>query len=33
MEKDTAEDEAVCIFIELLSNCLKRRTTDLIKLS
>ena len=33
MEKHTEEDEAVCILIELLSNCHKRRTTDLIKLS
>ena len=33
MEKDTEEDKAVCIFVELSSNCHKRRTTDLIKLS
>ena len=29
MEKDNEEDEAVCIFIKLLSNCHKRRTIDL----
>ena len=28
MEKDTEEDEAVCNFIELLSNYHKRQTTD-----
>ena len=33
MEKDIEEDEAVCIFLELLSNCYKGRTTDLMKLS
>lgn len=33
MEEDIEEDEAVCIFIGLLSNCLKRQTTDLVKLS
>ena len=33
MEKDAKEDETVCIFIELLSNCSKTHTTDLIKLS
>ena len=33
MEKDTKEDEAVCIFIELLNNCHKRRTIDFRKLS
>ena len=33
MEEDIEEDEAVCIFIGLLSNCLKKQTTDLVKLS
>ena len=33
MEKDTEEDEAVYIFLELLSNCYRRRTSDLMKLS
>ena len=33
MEKDSEEDKAVCIFVELSSNCHERRTTDLIKLS
>ena len=33
MEKDMEEDEAICTFNELLSNFLKRQTTDLLKLS
>ena len=33
MEKDTEEDETLCVFIKLLSNCHEGRTTDLINLS
>ena len=33
MEQDIEQDEAGCILSKLLSNCHKRQTTDLVKLS